>query len=442
MECRGDIHAHLANCPPFNGAVSAPHDSMTESTKRVSYPDYVAALKRKLGDDAGLRSAVGGDFIATGMVEEQLLRSLGLQDGQSVVDVGCGSGRLAYQLTKYPKLNYLGTDVVADLLRYAKTLCARAEWRFEAVEDMKIPAADRTADFVCFFSVFTHLLHEQTYRYLSEAARVIAPGGKIVFSFLEFRLPCHWTVFEESVCATDQHLNQFIDREGIMAWARHLGLVVDMMADGDRPHIPLETEVRWPDGRVMAGMGNLGQSVAVLRLPNRKLTKPLDAHIPELQPKSAVQQDVPVAPAHDAYFIATSVRGHVGGGHAALIAGFSLAQAGSILVRASGERLLRHGIRDVLSRPHLSVYDLQGQLVSDNGGWSSLPAPQQQEISAAVAMTTSEPLDPLGSDASLLLTLGPGAYTAIVRGQDEPGGVVLLEITPLPGHPARNGTTE
>lgn len=401
---------------------------MTDPTKRVSYPEYVAALKQKLGEDAGLRAAVGGDFIATGTIEEQLLKSLGLHDGQTVVDVGCGSGRLAYQLTKYPKLNYLGTDVVSELLGYAKTLCARSEWRFEQVEDIKIPAADRTADFVCFFSVFTHLLHEQTYRYLSEAVRVLAPGGKVVLSFLEFKLAAHWSVFEDTVRETDQHLNQFIDREGIMAWARHLGLAVDLIADGDRPHIPLEADVKWPDGRVMAGMGNLGQSVAVLRLPDRKKAKPLDAHIPQLQPTTVAAPVASASPAHEAYFSGTSVRGHVGVGHDALIAGFSLPRAGNVLVRASGERLLRHGIRDVLSKPHLSVYDLKGQLVGENCEWMSLSPAQRQDISAAVDQIGAEPLDSLGSDSALVLTLPPGAYTAVVRGQHGETGVVHLEI--------------
>lgn len=38
-----------------------------------------------------------------------------------------------------------------------------------------IPEPDNFADFICFFSVFTHLLHQDTYRYLRDAHHVLKP---------------------------------------------------------------------------------------------------------------------------------------------------------------------------------------------------------------------------------------------------------------------------
>ena len=35
------------------------------------------------------------------------------------------------------------------------------------------------------FSVFTHLLHEESFIYLEDFKRVLKPGGSVVFSFLE-----------------------------------------------------------------------------------------------------------------------------------------------------------------------------------------------------------------------------------------------------------------
>jgi 2-polyprenyl-3-methyl-5-hydroxy-6-metoxy-1,4-benzoquinol methylase len=46
----------------------------------------------------------------------------GLRDSMSFVDVGCGSGRLAYALRDM-KISYLGTDVVPELVAYAVRLC-------------------------------------------------------------------------------------------------------------------------------------------------------------------------------------------------------------------------------------------------------------------------------------------------------------------------------
>ena len=78
--------------------------------------------------------------------------------------------------------------------RQSSTQC---DWRFEVGTGLEIPEAADRADMVCFFSVFTHLLHEQSYVYLRDAKRVLKSGGRIVFSFLEFSMPSHWSVFEE-----------------------------------------------------------------------------------------------------------------------------------------------------------------------------------------------------------------------------------------------------
>jgi hypothetical protein len=55
------------------------------------------------------------------------------------------------------------------------------------------------------------------------------------------------------------------DRDAIAAWAGHSGLAVDCFFDGDKGHIPIPEEIRWENGTSMKSLGNLGQSVAVLR---------------------------------------------------------------------------------------------------------------------------------------------------------------------------------
>src|ERR1035437_18951 len=98
----------------------------------------------------------------------------------SWVDVGCGSGRLAAQLSAFPSVRFVGCDVVPRLLSYAKDICQRDDWRFVEATGTAIPCPDGVADFVCFFSVFTHLCQEDIFRYLCEARRVLKPGGLVV----------------------------------------------------------------------------------------------------------------------------------------------------------------------------------------------------------------------------------------------------------------------
>lgn len=211
--------------------------------------------------------AVGGDFEAIGLLERDLLIAHGLKSNSSVADIGCGSGRLALPLSDYLSGSYLGTDVVPELLDYARRLVKRPDWRFELVTGLSIPAADASLDFVCFFSVFTHLLHEESYRYLEEARRVARPAGTIIFSFLEFAVPSHWNVFESTLATlgSESHLNQFMSKDGVEAWAEHLGLELVGIWHGDEAHIPLAAPVVMDDGTRYEKLGTIGQSVAVLR---------------------------------------------------------------------------------------------------------------------------------------------------------------------------------
>jgi SAM-dependent methyltransferase len=234
----------------------------------LRYKQHVASqLETNDSEDVAMEQAVGGDFEWIGRIERSLLVSVGLKPDGSVVDVGCGSGRLAKPLSDYLTGNYLGTDVVPDLISYARRLVNRPDWTFQVVDSLSIPAPDHSADLVCFFSVFTHLLHEETFTLLEEAKRVLKSDGCIVFSFLEFAVPGHWAVFEATKAAmgTALHLNQFMSRDAIDVWAEHLDLEVDLYLRGDEANIPIDEPVTLADGRVLEDLAALGQSVAVLR---------------------------------------------------------------------------------------------------------------------------------------------------------------------------------
>lgn len=221
--------------------------------KRVNVA-FVEDLKTQMPHDQAMELAIGGGFAEIGGIEVGLVRHYGLPADGYLVDVGCGSGRLARPLSAYLKGRYLGLDLVPDLVAHARKIAARPDWRFEVVEHIGIPEKDAVADMVCFFSVLTHLRHEQSYWYLEEARRVLKPGGRVVFSFLEFREPTHMKIFLDTVALTRQQallpLNVFLDREGIGLWAEQLGMdVVEIRGGGD----------------VIAAEGSLGQAVCVLQ---------------------------------------------------------------------------------------------------------------------------------------------------------------------------------
>jgi ubiquinone/menaquinone biosynthesis C-methylase UbiE len=221
-------------------------------------------------------AAVGGDFETVGKLEFALLRQLGLQPHWSVVDVGCGSGRLSRQLSSWLSGPYLGTDILSPLLDHARAICGRPDWDFVKTDGQVISWPDDKADLVCFFSVFTHIPHEDTWRYVLEAKRVLRPGGLLVCSFLEFKIRSHWAIFRDDVRdrSPEKIMNQFLSRDAFEAFAYNAGLELAAFFDGDKPHIPIEGELVFESGHRVAMMGNLGQSVCVIRKPLVPLPEP------------------------------------------------------------------------------------------------------------------------------------------------------------------------
>lgn len=139
------------------------------------------------------------NFVATG--EEfrghlAALASLGPSD--RVLDIGCGAGRIARVLVPElrPPGSYDGFDVIPQSVAWCQAhyRSTTAPFRFVHANlfnafynpggsgdasGYRFPYPDGAFDLVIATSVFTHLRSEAADHYLSEAARVLAPGGRI-----------------------------------------------------------------------------------------------------------------------------------------------------------------------------------------------------------------------------------------------------------------------
>jgi ubiquinone/menaquinone biosynthesis C-methylase UbiE len=250
----------------------------------------IATLLRAHPEDEAMERAVGGDFERFGVLEHAVLREAGLRPDSNVIDVGCGAGRLAVQLARHEGMRYLGTDVVPALLEYARKRAARPDFRFINVDRIAIPAEDGSADIIAFFSVLTHLLHEESYLYLQEAHRVLKPGGKVVFSFFEFDTPIGETVFEANLDWVRKRIiasqiNVFMNRADIRVWARRLGFRVEALRGGEPGSVTVG--LAEATDAIPAGSYAFGQSICVLRKPapdeaeDREAKRPRAADDPE-----------------------------------------------------------------------------------------------------------------------------------------------------------------
>lgn len=151
---------------------------------------------------------------------------------------------------EFDNLEYVGIDIVQALLDYAATK-SPPHFRFVLNEGLSLPAADNSADMFIAFSVFTHLLHEESFLYLRDAKRVVKPGGAMVVTILESER--NWPIFEAMVSSSEHairkaHLNMIVERSQMIDWARRLDLQL-INFDIGGPH----------DGH--------GQTVAWLRRP-------------------------------------------------------------------------------------------------------------------------------------------------------------------------------
>jgi len=236
---------------------------------RNDYRENILNEIKSRSDDIGYAVAIGSpsweEFDRVGRLEAALLAQYGLAHCQMLVDVGCGSGRLARALPNVFIGEYIGTDISSELLEHARRSCGGPGRRFVLVDGVTIPLADEAVDMVAMFSLLTHLRHEESFLYLREAVRVLRSGGVAVFSFLDFSQESHWAIFHETVTAVAanvlHHVNQFMSRDLVVAWAKMLEMEMVDIHDGQGQYIVCSE----PDGTTR--LDSIGQSVAIWRKP-------------------------------------------------------------------------------------------------------------------------------------------------------------------------------
>jgi hypothetical protein len=124
-----------------------------------------------------------------------------------------------------------------------------------------------------------------------------------------------------------------------------------------------------------------------------------------------------------------SARANVQSGDDVVIAGFIVGGSSrkTVVIRALGPSLADAGIAQPLQNPTLDVFGPDGHLAS-NDNWRD---------SDVASLLPWELMPRNDYESALVLTLSPGAYTAIVRGAGGSTGTALLEVydTGVPAQP-------
>lgn len=121
-----------------------------------------------------------------------------------------------------------------------------------------------------------------------------------------------------------------------------------------------------------------------------------------------------------------STRGVVGTGDDVMIGGFIVAtEPTTVLLKAVGPDLARHGVPGSLQNPVLQIYS-GSTVIAENDDWGQS---YQADYLRANGLNPAD-----GREPAILMTLPPGAYTAIVRGMGGTTGVGLVEVNRMPAH--------
>ncbi|MCU1394669.1 MAG: methyltransferase domain protein [Ilumatobacteraceae bacterium] len=209
-----------------------------------------------------------GDFDTIGRIELAILTDAGLTPSSSLFDFGCGTGRLAVHAVPYLTTGqYVGTDISPTMLLHATALLhdrlgsIPERVRFATQPDEQFPVSG-PPDMFCAYSVFTHMEHEDIFRYLRSARTVSAPHTVFVASCLQLDLPEAQNIFLMSAAKSvderwSEVRNVVTSPELFTEVARLAGWAVTAWHPGSGPAGTM------PDGSRVG----LGQSIVVMR-PN------------------------------------------------------------------------------------------------------------------------------------------------------------------------------
>jgi SAM-dependent methyltransferase len=126
----------------------------------------------------------------------------GVRRNSCLLEIGCGLGRVAFPLRYLLSADgrYEGFEICRNKVDFLESTFQRAypNFRFKWANirntyynpggeieppDYIFPYPDETFDSVIAASIFTHMLPDSTSHYFHEAARVLRPNGRCLFSF-------------------------------------------------------------------------------------------------------------------------------------------------------------------------------------------------------------------------------------------------------------------
>ena len=150
-----------------------------------------------------LQTLIGGGFENVGKEFMDYFLMLGeLKPNETLLDVGCGCGRMALPLTTFLSIEgqYRGFDIVKESIIWCQQNISKRHSNFHfthadiynqfynkegkiAADRYIFPYPDNKFDFVTLTSIFTHLVPKDMEHYFSEISRTLKQNGRCLITF-------------------------------------------------------------------------------------------------------------------------------------------------------------------------------------------------------------------------------------------------------------------
>lgn len=204
----------------------------------------------------------GGDFQQIGKMLLSVLIDSGLKPNHSLFDLGCGTGRLSIQALEYlENAKYFGSDISETMLTHARNLTSHLGKTPTFIHQTEPNFATfPTFDYICAFSVFTHMEPEDTFNYLKSALSMSHKNTRFVLSVIPLGSTLGLNIFANSASLTLKERWQGVRNvattlDFFEEMAKLAGWKIVSTYDGETESIPLADS---------NSFGQLGQTVIVL----------------------------------------------------------------------------------------------------------------------------------------------------------------------------------